>query len=97
MDIKFKDMAEGAVPATEEEQKDFAFVILDMMDFYSERMEKDPKDEVARHAFSLLQSLWAFFEPDPEWIKEIGASHRGFMRKIAKEMRESHGDAKHKA
>ena len=76
---------------TEEEQKDFLFVLLDCMDFYAEEIKKTKgeKKEYLYTEYETCEMLSAFFV-DPEWQTESGLSQVRFSRRNAHQMREEY-------
>lgn len=89
--MNHKDLIKFFNGMTEEEQKDFLFVLLDCMDFYDEEMKKanGKKKEYLYREYETYEMLSAFFI-DPEWQKESGLSQVRFSRRNAHQMREEY-------
>ena len=89
--MNHKDLLKFFKSMTEEEQKDFLFVLLDCMDFYDEEMKKTKgkQKELLYREYETYEMLSAFFV-DPDWQKEVGLSQVRFSRRNAHKMREEY-------
>ena len=89
--MNHKDLLKFFKSMTEEEQKDFLFVLLDCMDFYDEEMKKTTgkKKELLYREYETYSMLSAFFV-DTEWQTESGLSQVRFSRRNARQMREDY-------
>lgn len=93
----YKDRFQRFRPLSEEQQKDYLFMLLDMMDYYAisietlrkkKRLTKEEKsllDEYAR-SFAILQTVSEPFIEVSEELKKIGITESCTL-KAAKKMR----------
>ena len=88
--MEFRDNISFFTPMTEEEQKDFAFMLLDTIDEIHRKIaeEKDPrKRKVYERDLEHYKPLASMFLGDPEWVRKVGFSTRGFMLNYAHKLR----------
>ena len=87
-------------PLDEEQQKDYLFMLLDMMDYYAvgietlrkkKRLTKEEKSllDVYARSFSLLQTISEPFLEPPEEFKKLGLN-TNFVLKAARKMRKEY-------
>lgn len=98
--MTYKDRFQRFKPLNEEQQKDYLFMLLDMMDYYAvgietlrkkKRLTKEEKsllDEYAR-SFSILQTISEPFIEVSEELKKLGITE-SYTLKTARKMRQEY-------
>lgn len=100
MKIIYKNAINRFVPMTEEQQKDFMFLLLDTMDEIAEKIDnaEDKKlKETYYRDFKQYEAMASFFIDDPEWMKKTPYSSIGYLRKYANDCRRKWENKIHKA
>lgn len=98
--MTYKDRFQRFRPLTEEQQKDYLFMLLDMMDYYAvgiealkkkKRPTKEEKSllDVYARSFSILQTVSEPFIEVSEELKKLGITE-SYTLKTARRMREEY-------
>lgn len=97
---EYKEMMPMFKPLGEEEQKDVLFVVLDSLDWLHGKIEEAKKAKKGAKEYLCQMQAYQFiaevFIEDPEWMKSVGCSARGFFLSQARKMRKEREEWKKK-